>query len=89
MVQDTKKRFDVDFYKGIGDSQTSHEEIIRGGKFSDVVSQATEVAKSKGMNYVEFYHKDAFIGSIDKRGEYKFKKGRNFKKNPLNSFSYL
>lgn len=81
--EDTKKRFDVDFYKGDGDRQTSHEEIIRGDKFSDVVSQATKVAKSKGMNYVEFYHRDAFIGSIDKRSGYKFKKGRNSEKSPL------
>ena len=81
--EDTKKRFDVDFYKGDGDRQTSHEEIIRGDKFSDVVSQATKVAKSKGMNYVEFYYKDAFIGSIDKRSGYKFKKGRNSEKSPL------
>ena len=81
--EDTKKRFDVDFYKGNGDRQTSHEEIIRGDKFSDVVSQATKVAKSKGMNYVEFYHKDSFIGSIDKRNGYQFKKGRNYQKSPL------
>ena len=80
---DTKKRFDVDFYKSIGDRQTSHEEIIRGDKFSDVVSQATEVAKSKGLNYVEFYYKNLFIGSIDKRNGYEFKKGRDSQKSPL------
>jgi len=81
--EDTKKRFDVDFYKGNGDRQTSHEEIIRGDKFSDIVSQATKVAKSKGMNYVEFYYKDSFIGSIDKRNGYEFKKGRDSEKSPL------
>ena len=81
--EDTKKRFDVDFYKNIGDRPTSHEEIIRGDKFSDVISQATKVAKSKGMNYVEFYYKDAFIGSIDKKSNYTFKKGRNSDKSPL------
>jgi len=83
MNEDTKKRFDVDFYKGNGDRQTSHEEIIRGDKFSDIVSQATKVAKSKGMNYVEFYYKDSFIGSIDKRNGYKLKKGRDSEKSPL------
>jgi hypothetical protein len=81
--EDTKKRFDVDFYKDNGDRQTSHEEIIRGNKFSDIVSQATKVAKSKGMDYVEFYYKDLFIGSIDKRNGYQFKKGRNSQKSPL------
>jgi hypothetical protein len=81
--EDTKKRFDVDFYKSNGDRETSHEEIIRGDKFSDVVSQATKDAKSKGMNYVEFYHKNLFIGSIDKRNGYEFKKGRNSDKSPL------
>ena len=81
--EDTKKRFDVDFYKVLGDRQTSQEEIIRGDKFSDVISQATKVAKSKGMNYVEFYYKDTFIGSIDKKSNYTFKKGRNSEKSPL------
>jgi hypothetical protein len=81
--EDTKKRFDVDFYKANGDRQTSQEEIIRGDKFSDIVSQATKVAKSKGMNYVEFYYKDSFIGSIDKSNGYEFKKGRDSEKSPL------
>lgn len=81
--EDTKKRFDVDFYKGDSDRQTSHEEIIRGDKFSDVVSQATKIAKSKGMNHVEFYYKNSFIGSIDKRNGYEFKNGRDYQKSPL------
>ena len=88
--EDTKKRFDVDFYKNSITSGTSHEEIIRGDKFSDVVSQATKVAKSKGMDYVEFYYKDAFIGSIAKKNNYTFKKGRYSDKSPLsvNEASY-
>jgi len=81
--EDTKKRFDVDFYKSDRGRTPSYEEIIRGDKFSDVVLQATKVAKSKGMVYVEFYYKDAFIGSIDKRNNYTFKKGRSFQKSPL------
>jgi hypothetical protein len=81
--EDTKKRFDVDFYKSNGDRETSHEEIIRGDKFSDVISQATKDAKSKGMNYVEFYHRNLFIGSIDKKSNYTFKKGRDSQKSPL------
>lgn len=81
--EDTKKRFEVDFYKNSITSGTSHEEIIRGDKFSDVISQATKVAKSKGMNYVEFYYKDAFIGSISNKNNYTFKKGRNSEKSPL------
>ena len=72
--EDTKKRFDVDFYKNSITNGTSHEEIIRGDKFSDVVSQATKVAKSKGMDYVEFYYKDAFIGSIAKKNNYTLQK---------------
>jgi len=88
--EDTKKRFDVDFYKNSITNGTSHEEIIRGDKFSDVVSQATKVAKSKGMDYVEFYYKDAFIGSIAKKNNYTFKKGRYSDKSPLsvNEASY-
>ena len=81
--EDTKKRFDVDFYNNDRSRTTSHEEIIRGDKFSDVVSQAIKIAKSKGMVYVEFYYKDAFIGSIDKRNGYEFKKGRSYQKSPL------
>ena len=81
--ENTKKSFEVDFYKGNSDRQTSHEEIIRGDKFSDIVSKATKIAKSKGMSHVEFHYKDAFIGSIDKRNNYSFKKGRGFSKSPL------
>ena len=77
------KSFDVDFYKDISDRKTSHKEIIRGNKFSDIVSQATKFAKSKGMDYVEFYYKDLFIGSVDKKSNYTFKKGRNYEKSPL------
>jgi hypothetical protein len=81
--EDAKKRFEVDFYKNSITNGTSYEQIIRGDKFSDVVSQATKIAKSKGMYYVEFYYKDAFIGSISKKNNYTFKKGRYSYKSPL------
>ena len=81
--EDTKKRFDVDFYQNNRSRTPSYEEMIRGDKFSDVVSQAIKIAKSKGMIYVEFYYKDAFIGSIDKKNGYEFKKGRSYQKSPL------
>ena len=81
--EDTKKRFDVDFYQNDRSRTPSYEEMIRGDKFSDVVSQAIKIAKSKGMIYVEFYYKDAFIGSIDKKNGYEFKKGRSYQKSPL------
>ena len=35
------------------------------------------------MNYVEFYHRNLFIGSIDKKSNYTFKKGRDSQKSPL------
>ena len=82
-VNESISAFDVDFYKDNNSNQTSHEEIIRGDKFSDVISKTTKVAKSKKMNYVELYYKGAFIGSIDKRNSFKFKKGRNHQKSPL------
>ena len=82
-VNESISVFDVDFYKDNSSEQTSHKEIIRGDKFSDVISKTTKVAKSKKMNYVELYYKGAFIGSIDKRNSFKFKKGRNHQKSPL------
>ena len=82
-VNESISVFDVDFYKDNSSGQTSHKEIIRGDKFSDVISKTTKVAKSKKMNYVELYYKGAFIGSIDKRNSFKFKKGRNHQKSPL------
>ena len=82
-VNESISVFDVDFYKDNNSNQTSHKEIIRGDKFSDVISKTTKVAKSKKMNYVELYYKGAFIGSIDKRNSFKFKKGRNHQKSPL------
>ena len=82
-VNESISAFDVDFYKDTSNRQTSHKEIVRGDKFSDVISKTTKVAKSKKMNYVELYYKGAFIGSIDKRNSFKFKKGRNHQKSPL------
>jgi hypothetical protein len=77
------KRFDVDFYKNNTDKTTSHEEIIRGNKLSEVVAAATKIAKSKGYAYVELHHRDFYIGNLDKRQNYKFQKGKDFNKNPL------
>ena len=82
-VNESISVFDVDFYKDNSSEQTSHKEIIKGDKFFDVISKTTKVAKSKKMNYVELYYKGAFIGSIDKRNSFKFKKGRNHQKSPL------
>ena len=82
-VNESISAFDVDFYKDTNNRQTSHEEIVKGDKFSDVISKTTKVAKSKKMNYVELYYKGAFIGSIDKRNNFKFRKGRNHQKSPL------
>ena len=83
MGVDVKKRFDVDFYKNSFDRQTSQEEIIRGDKFSDIVAQATKIAKSKGMNRVEIYYKDLFIGSMRMEDQFQFVKGRSSSKSPL------
>ena len=82
-VNESISAFDVDFYKDTNNRQTSHKEIVKGDKFSDVISKTTKVAKSKKMNYVELYYKGAFIGSIDKRNGFKFRKGRNHQKSPL------
>ena len=82
-VNESISAFDVDFYKDTSNRQTSHKEIVRGDKFSDVISKTTKVAKSKKMNYVELYYKGAFIGSIDKKNSFKFRKGRNHQKSPL------
>ena len=82
-VNESISAFDVDFYKDTNNRQTSHKEIVKGDKFSDVISKTTKVAKSKKMNYVELYYKGAFIGSINKRNNFKFRKGRNHQKSPL------
>ncbi len=82
-VNESISAFDVDFYKDTNNKQTSHEEIVKGDKFSNVITKTTKVAKSKKMNYVELYYKGAFIGSIDKRNGFKFRKGRNHQKSPL------
>jgi len=82
-VNESISAFDVDFYKDTNNRQTSHEEIVKGDKFSDVISKTTKVAKSKKMNYAELYYKGAFIGSINKRNGFEFRKGRNHQKSPL------
>lgn len=82
-MADNKKRFDVDFYKTMADRKTSHETIIRGDNFSDVLKSAVKIAKEKGLDYVEFHHRDFFIGSTSKKDNYKFKNGKDYQKNPL------
>jgi len=82
-VNESISAFDVDCYKDTNNRQTSHEEIVKGDKFSDVISKTTKVAKSKKMNYAELYYKGAFIGSINKRNGFEFRKGRNHQKSPL------
>ena len=83
--EDTKKRFDVDFYSKMGDRQTSHEQIIRGNKFSDVVEEAQKILRAKKYEYAEFYYKNKFLGSIHK-GIHKFKLGRDYKSSPISVF---
>ena len=77
------KRFEVDFYRNDFDRETTFEQIFISDKFMDIVSKATNFAKLKAIKYVEFYYNNLFIGSIDKKNNYKFVKGRYYKKYPL------
>ena len=90
--EDIKNRFELAYYKDSLNPndvikymvrEPSHEERIEPDKFSDMISHATKVAKSKGMNAVEFFHKGMLVGSIDKKNGYKFEKGKYYKKSPL------
>ena len=90
--EDIKNRFELAYYKDSLNPndvikymarELSHEERIEPDKFSDMISHATKVAKSKEMNAVEFFHRGMLVGSIDKKNGYKFEKGKYYKKSPL------
>lgn len=79
--ENSKKYFDVVFY--YPDPSEWENYIIVSDKFSDLISQAIEIAKSDGTNYAEFFYKNFLIGSIHRRDRYKFKKGEDYRKSPL------
>ena len=80
-----KKRYDIDEYSSQGSRTTDNEYIERTNDFDELVEKITKRAKDKKIPYIEFYYKDSFIGSINEKNDYKFRIGRGFEDNPLES----
>ncbi len=77
---DNKIRFDVDFYD---DSQTrsdtSVELILRASSLDNVIKDAIKKAYELKKNYIEFYHKNLFLGSVNFAISSDFREGRGYK----------
>lgn len=60
--EDSKIRFDIDFYKKDSDRKTSKEEIFRASSLSEVVKYVQKYAKD--YSRIEINYKDYFVGSV-------------------------
>lgn len=84
-------RFEIDFYDKISDRLPSDEKIYASSTLADAIKFSKEKAISDNIAYVEIYYGNNFIGSLHKRDDYEFKKGKGFSlfsnKYPQNSIT--
>ena len=75
------KRFDVDFYDDISTNiKTSVELIIRADSLNNAIEDAIKKAYELKKNYIEFYHRGFFLGSINFANSNDFKEGKFYNK---------
>ena len=75
------KRFDVDFYDDISTNiNTSVELIIRADSLNNAIEDAIKKAYELKKNYIEFYHRGFFLGSINFANSNDFKEGKFYNK---------
>jgi len=80
-VDDNFKRFDVDFYDSSDvNRDTSVELIIRQDSLKNAIKDAIKKAYELKKNYIEFYHRGFFLGSIDFAKSNDFIEGKFYKK---------
>ncbi len=80
-----KKRYDIDEYSSHSSRTTETEYVESTNDFDELVKKITKRARDKKIPHIEIYYKDSFIGSINDRDNYKFRIGRGFDNNPLES----
>jgi hypothetical protein len=78
---DNFKRFDVDFYDSSNANlNTSIELIIRQNSLKNAIKDAVKKAYELKKNYIEFYHRGFFLGSVNFAKSNDFIKGKFYKK---------
>ena len=80
-----KKRYNIDEYSSHSSRISENEYMERTNDFDELVEKITKRARDKKIPHIEIYYKDSFIGSINDRDNYKFRIGRGFENNPLES----
>jgi hypothetical protein len=85
---DNKKRYDVDFYDSSDlKRDTNVEIIIRSNTLENAIEDAIKKAYEIKKNYIEFYHKGMFLGSIDFAISKEFRKGKYYRDFLSNKFA--
>jgi hypothetical protein len=78
---DGLKRFDVDFYDSSDAKRDSSIQIIiRQNSLENAIEMAIKKAYDFQKNYIEFYHKNLFLGSINFATSEQFRKGKDYDK---------
>ena len=76
---DNKKRFLVDFYDSSDTNRdTSIEISIRANTLEDAIEDAIKKANEFQKNYIEFYHRNMFLGSINFAVSKEFREGKGY-----------
>ena len=81
-----KKRYFIDEYS-TQNKRKPFDYVEITDDFDELVKKITKKARDEKISYIEFYYKDSFIGSINENNDYKFKIGRGYVDNPLESKS--
>jgi antirestriction protein len=81
---DKNIRFDVDFYDDNNTrKETSVELILRGSSLDNVIKDAIKKAYELKKNYIEFYNRNSFLGSINLATSSDFREGRDFREGKI------
>jgi hypothetical protein len=76
---DNKKRFLVDFYDSSDTNRdTSIEISIRENTLEDAIEEAIKKANEFQKNYIEFYYRKMFLGSINFALSKEFRQGKGY-----------
>lgn len=81
---DKNIRFDVDFYDDNNTrKENSVELILRGSSLKNVIKDAIKKAYELKKNYIEFYNRNSFLGSINLAISSDFREGRDFREGKI------
>jgi hypothetical protein len=77
---DNMKRFDVDFYDSANSKKETNIELtIKQDSLDNAIQDAIKKAEELKKNYIEFYHRGFFLGSINFENSKEFVRGKYYK----------